>query len=96
MTPAARTLAPALTCAVLLAPVLVHSNTLVHSSSVARWRLTAAPDPLTLLVAAGPSDWHSLKWRTGRIPAHRFESAGVAPTATGWTRPLGLDIALRW
>lgn len=76
----------------LAAPALA----LAHSTPRVRWQLRSTPPPMTLLVALGPSDTRRLIPRVSRCRAPRSERAGLSPTVSGWTEPLGLRVALRW
>lgn len=90
MTPARRSMAAVLLLTALAAPALPHEKPKV------RWQIRTDPPPISLLVALGPSDDPCLKCRVGRSGVHRSDLADLHPTVTGWTRPLGLRIALRW
>ncbi len=79
-----------LTCAALCAPLAV------QASPTARWKFPEGPYPLTVLVTVGRSDVHGLKHRLGPPRMDRFAVTHPPQTATGWTQPLGLRIALRW
>jgi hypothetical protein len=87
---AIRSMAAVLICTTLGIPALTHANPQM------RWQIRTAPAPMSLRVALGSSDVRCRKCRADRSGAHRFEIAGLRPTVTGWTRPLGLRIALRW
>lgn len=87
----ATTLMPTLLiCAALTAPLPV------RASPAARWKFAAGPHPLTVIVALGPSDIHRLKSLPAPRRAHRLPIDSLPQTVTGWTRPLGLSVALRW
>lgn len=90
MSPANQSIAAALIYIALGGPALAHTNPLV------RWQIRTAPDPVSLLVALGPSNGRCLKGRPHRADAHRSELADLRPAVTGWTQPFGLRAALRW
>lgn len=90
MSHATRSLATALVCMTLCAPVLAHAKPQV------RWKIRIDPPPVSLRIALGPSDDRCLKCRADRSGVRRSELADLRPTVTGWTQPLGLRIVLRW
>jgi hypothetical protein len=51
--------------------------------------------PVTLLIGIGPSDPRYHRLPAGTRPSDAAASL-TSGTATGWTRPLGMRLALRW
>jgi hypothetical protein len=90
MNPTARLMAVVLICAASGAPALAHAAPQLN------WKIYTAPPSLTVRLALGPSNPRDLSRGSRRSRGHRSELAGSSDTATGWTRPLGVRVALRW
>ncbi len=87
---ATRSMATVLICTALGTPALAHAKTPM------RWQIRSDAPPMSLMVQLGQSDDLCLKCSADRSGVHRSDLAGLRSTVTGWTRPLGLRIVLRW
>jgi hypothetical protein len=74
-----------------------------HRSPGLTWTLLQSPprawterQPIALLVALGPSNPRYGELLGGRPLVDTAAPSIAAPTAAGWTRPLGLRLAIRW
>lgn len=79
-------------CTALGAPVLAHAAPRMG------WQIGTLPHPMTLLIALGQSDPAGRRGQASPLPVapHIAPPLGPGATVTGWTRPLGVRLALRW